>query len=127
MNDRFIDTVISRAGVVRVRNALNALLWLCAICVPSSLLGLYLFRDDPELKYVFMGLLVGPVITTVMSHFWFLFRDPNRLQSEEFVLRQQELSIERKALPPTSIERNEAEDILVIDAVSQNREKGEAS
>jgi len=99
MNDKLIETVISRAGVVRVRNALNALLRVLAICLPLCLGGIYLFRDDAILKYGFLAGLIFPLIATIIAVFWLLIKDPNRLQSEEFILRQQELSIERKEEP----------------------------
>jgi len=127
MNERLIETAISRAGVVRVRNALNAMLWLCALCLLSSLIGLYFFRDDPELKYLLAGLLSLPVLATTVCYFWFMFREPNRLQSEEFVLRQQELSVERKSDTSLSVDQAADEDPLVIDAKRSNLPTGENS
>jgi hypothetical protein len=62
------------------------------------------------LKYVFIVGGFLPVGAILLAFFWLLIKDPNRLQSEEFVLRQQELSIERKEEPSLSIDQKEAED-----------------
>jgi hypothetical protein len=125
MNDKLIETVISRAGVVRVRNALNALLWLLAISLPLCLSGIYLFRDDAVLKYGFLAGFIFPLMATIIAFFWLMIKDPNRLQSEEFILRQQELSIERKEEPSLSIDQKEAEDTIAIDARPEKRSLGE--
>lgn len=80
--DDAIRSWTSRAGVVRVRNALNPLLWMTALVVPTSLLAAYLFRDDPILKYGLFVLGASSVIATLVGYFILLFRDPDRLQSE---------------------------------------------
>ena len=91
----------SRAGVVRVRNVLAPLLWLLAIAMPACFLAAYFFRDDAVLKYVLIISGLGTIVSTLVAYFMFMFRDPQRLQSEEFVLRQQELTLfERKGYPP---------------------------
>jgi hypothetical protein len=88
-----IKSWTSRAGVVRVRNALNPLLWAAGVLTPMSWIAAYAFRDDAILKYVLVALCALPVLATLGSYLYFMFRNPDRLQSEEFVLRQQELLI----------------------------------
>jgi hypothetical protein len=91
--DEAIRSWTSRAGVVRVRNALNPLLWAAGVLTPMSWIAAYAFRDDAILKYALVAFGALPGLATLASHLYFMFRDPDRLQSEEFVLRQQELSI----------------------------------
>jgi hypothetical protein len=90
--DEAIRNWTSRAGVVRVQNALNPLLWLCVI-TPITWLAMYFLRDDSVIKYFLLAFGALPVFATLVAYFIFVFRDPDRLQSEEFILRQQELSI----------------------------------
>ena len=95
--NEIVRSSISRAGVIRVRNALNPLLWLSAVGPALSWTASYLLRDDLVLRYAFAALGALPILSAILTYFILLFRDPDRLQSEEFILRQQELSmVERK-------------------------------
>lgn len=86
----------SRAGVVRVQNALNPLLWTAGLLVPMCWIAAYFFRDDAILKYCFSALGALPVLVTLVVYLIFMFRDPNRLQSEEYQIRHQALQILHK-------------------------------
>ena len=102
--DELIRSATSRAGVVRVRNVLNPILWLCAVTTPCCFLLPYILGSDAVLRYALASLGSLPVGVGLFSYVYFLLRAPNRLQSEEFVLRQQELTIiERKQAPPISL------------------------
>jgi hypothetical protein len=95
----FDDTIknrTSRAGVVRVRNALNPLLWALAVITPLAFFAAYFFRDDVVLKYGLIAFGMLPFLSMMIAYFVLLFGDRDRLQSEEFVLRQQELMFYRK-------------------------------
>ncbi|HMK90881.1 MAG TPA: hypothetical protein VK446_14765 [Methylocystis sp.] len=93
----------SRAGVIRVRNALNPLLWTAALVTPTSWLAAYFFRDDAPLKYFFSGMGSLPVFGTLIAYFIYMFRDPDRLQSEEYLLRQHAIQILYKKDATTEI------------------------
>jgi hypothetical protein len=105
-----IGRAVSRAGVVRVRSALNPFLW-CFVWTLAFLVATYLLRDDPMTKYVCLGLAALPLLMTMAIGVFFAFRNPDRLQSEEFVIRQQELTmIEKKGgylLPPSQVEMDQ--------------------
>jgi hypothetical protein len=109
----------SRAGVVRVRSALNPILWTMAVALPLFLLAAYFFRDDPLAKWVLLTLAASSFLLTIVSYFIFLFKDPDRLQSEEFVLKQQELVIasrNREGLPqPIEAEGRELPNVVEVD------------
>jgi hypothetical protein len=120
--DEVIRSAIDRAGVIRVRNAMNPLLWLLAISAPICWIAAYAFRDDPILKYGLAGLGALPIVASLVAYFLYFFLDRDRLQSEEFVLKQRELSIiERKGLPPMPLEGEEIEDVQMIDATEKAR------
>jgi hypothetical protein len=89
--DEVIRSAIERAGVIRVRNAMNPMLWLSSASTIIFLFAAYMFRDDPVLKYGFASLGALPILASLAAYFIFLFRDPDRLQSEEFVLRERAL------------------------------------
>ncbi len=129
--DEAIKSGTSRAGVVRVQNALNPLLWFCVI-TPITWLAMYFLRDESIIKYFLLAFGALPVFATLVAYFIFMFRDPDRLQSEEFVLRQQELSIysrsndgvpqpietEQRQLPNV-IEVERIEDVQAREALEQ--------
>lgn len=105
----------SRAGIVRVRSALNPMLWTMAVALPLFLLAAYFFRDDFLAKWVLLALAAISFLVTITS----LFRDPDRLQSEEFVLKQQELVIasrSREGFPkPIEVEGRELPNVAEVD------------
>ncbi len=97
--DEVIKSAIDRAGVIRVKNAMNPLLWLSPISATICWIAAYVFRDDPILKYGFAGLGSLPIIASLVAYFLYFFLDRDRLQSEEFILkvRQLQLRYRRKA------------------------------
>lgn len=101
--EKTIGSWTTRAGVVRVRNALNPLLWMVALVAPTSWLAAYFFRDDSFLKYFFTALGSLPIFGTVIAYFIYMFRDPDRLQSEEYLLRQHAIQILYKKDATTEI------------------------
>jgi hypothetical protein len=54
--DEVIKSAIDRAGVIRVRNAMNPLLWLSPISATICWIAAFIFRDDQVLKYAFVVL-----------------------------------------------------------------------
>jgi hypothetical protein len=77
-----------------VKSALNPLLWLSVIVTPLLLTAAYYFSQSDILRvfcaplvYVALGLVV---LTTLAGCYLVLFR-PEKLQSEEYQLRQQAL------------------------------------
>jgi len=75
---------------VSVKNALNPVLWVCGlISVPAAVtLGF-----APNSSWVHVTLALAPVAVALFSFLFFMFRDPDRLQSESFQLRKQALEL----------------------------------
>jgi hypothetical protein len=65
--DEVIRSAVSRAGVVRVRNAMNPLLWILAISAPICWVFAYVFREDSILKYGFAGLGALPIVASIVA------------------------------------------------------------
>jgi hypothetical protein len=91
--DEVIKSAIDRAGVIRVRNAMNPLLWLSPISATICWIAAFIFRDDQVLKYAFVVLGALPIIASLVAYFLYFFLDRDRLQSEEFVIKQRALQI----------------------------------
>lgn len=67
----------------------------------SDISVICLDQKGPWAKYGLIMLAAIPMIVTMAVGCFFVFTNPDRLQSEEFVLKQLEFSIaERKGLPP---------------------------
>ncbi len=76
--------------MIKVRTALNQLLWLVGLVTPLAILTAWLF-PEPAIRICALGLAGTLVIATVIVYLILLFRDPNRLQSEEYRLRELEI------------------------------------
>ncbi len=81
----------SLLGQIHVRSsALNPLLWLAALggllCFPAA----YFMSD-----YAGWLLSIGAicVLSPIPAYIYFAFKDPNRLQSEEYQLQQQQIQL----------------------------------
>ena len=115
--DEVLRSVVSRAGVVRVRNAMNPLLWLSSIAPAICWIAAYVFRDDPVLRYALASLGAVPILASVVAYFLYLAFDRDRLQSEEFILRQHALKmVYRKGADPRA--DDESREIIRIDDLS---------
>jgi hypothetical protein len=102
-----LKRLIERAAVVKVDNALNPLLWLTAVVTPVSAV-LAAFTTNPTLASAFFWLAASPVALSALAYFLFLFRDPDRLQSEEYQLKQQQIELFQKGHEtPIIIDDNE--------------------
>jgi len=121
--DKVVRRALSRAGVVRVRSALNPFLW---SVVWSIVFGVFaiVFRDDALAKYFCLVLAALPELAALAVGVGFAVKDPDRLQSEEFVLRKQTLKVVYRR-GATAEQVNAAKDIGVIERLSKPRRKGE--
>ena len=75
---------------VAVKNALNPVLWVCGLISAPASIALP-FTSSPSWVHVLLA--VGPVAVALFAFLYFMFRDPDRLQSESFQLRKQALEL----------------------------------
>lgn len=85
---------LDRVGKIHVSTALNPILWLTAVVTPTSFFAAWLSGFETTIAACLVGLGAIPVLVAVATYIWFALRDPDRLQSEEHLERQQELMIE---------------------------------
>lgn len=101
----FADSATRR---LRVRSALNPMLWLCAITMPLCFFSAYLFRDTPALCATFVVLGALPLVVACLAFVGFAIFKPEKLQSEEYQIKHESLQlIQQKAgrltMAPTSL------------------------
>jgi hypothetical protein len=88
-----IRTASTRVDAVRVvGSAINPLLWLTGLVSPLSLV-LSVSAGEAWQRGAMFLLAIVPVAITIAVYVRFMIRDPDRLQSEEFRLRQRALKM----------------------------------
>jgi ABC-type bacteriocin/lantibiotic exporter with double-glycine peptidase domain len=91
--EEIVRTGLSRVDTIRVvRTAINPLLWLVGLTTPLALV-FAAFIGDQIVRLLLVGFAAVPVIVTLIVYIIFMFRDPDRLQSEEYRIRQRALQI----------------------------------
>jgi hypothetical protein len=86
--EEIVRTGASRIESIRVRNALNPILWLTVPGPAIFLTAAWLFRDHAVVLGFLVAMAAVPVIAAIVAYFVLLFRSPDRLQSEEYRIRQ---------------------------------------
>jgi hypothetical protein len=91
--EEIIRAGLSRIDTIRVvRTAINPLLWLVGLTTPLAFI-LAAIVDDRLIRILLICFAAIPVIATLIAYVIFMFRDPDRLQSEEYRIRQRALQI----------------------------------
>jgi hypothetical protein len=89
-------------GRLKVRSALNPILWLCGIITVPTLLTLPFLTNPPSWLMVLAFL---PVVAAILGFIFLLIVDRDKLQSESFQLRKRELEIiQEKGGPITYVD-----------------------
>ena len=81
------------AQKLQVKSALNPILWLCGITTPLFLVACYCFKQDVFLKEVMAIASLVPMTVACISYGFLVVFKPDKLQSEEYQIRQQSLQI----------------------------------
>jgi hypothetical protein len=76
---------------LQVRSALNPLLWLCAICTPTTF-ALASFANGP-MQLVLLAVGSLPVLCSCGAYIYWMLKSPDRLHSEDYQLRRQALQM----------------------------------
>ena len=75
---------------VNVKNVMNPLLWICGLVSAPSAVAVAVSANP---SWVPMTLATVPVGVALMAYIYFMFTQPDRLQSEGFQLRKQALEL----------------------------------
>jgi hypothetical protein len=84
---------VSRLERVRVRSAMNPIIWLSVAVPIISWPAAFMFQNQFVFSCVLIAMGCLPIIVAVLAYMILLFRSPDRLQSEEYQLRQRALQM----------------------------------
>ncbi len=105
--EKFAHLAQSAGARLVVRSALNPLLWLCGVVCPLFWAAAFLLRGDPFIARFLTIVSAAPVLKTCGVATYFAVRKPERLQSEDYQIRQQTLQMlrekGRRAVPDASL------------------------
>lgn len=105
--DRLTTMAEQALAHLKVKSALNPVLWLCALCLPAGVTGALLTSGG--VQHFFLGLIGTPIVLFIVAYIYFMLKSPDKLRSEEYELKKYALSlIEEKgvgfAIAPLSVE-----------------------
>lgn len=97
--DKAIQRLSAIGGKLRVRSALNPILWLCFVISMPGILLLAVVDSFPTWAVVAISL---PILVACTGYIILLLKDPDKLQSEEYQINKQllELALEKGASAP---------------------------
>lgn len=90
MQEKVYTKALEAASSLKVRSALNPILWLCGIITIPAIMALS-FTGRSEVWLIALALF--PVGAAILGFFFLLIFDRDKLQSEEFQLRNRTLNI----------------------------------
>lgn len=82
---------------VRVRSALNPMIWLSAISTPTCLLFALKFVSQPAIQLLIVAVGLLPIVVTCFESIGFAIFKADKLQSEDYQLRHERLQIQEKS------------------------------
>ncbi len=88
--ERLFAKLTELGGRLRVRGALNPILWLCAVIAVPCIIALGINKDAPIIISIVLCTVVGAAI---FGFLYLLFVDRDRLQSEEYLIRSRTLDL----------------------------------
>lgn len=93
----------SAAQKLRVRSALNPILWLCGIATPICFVGAYIFRDYSHIFQLLIYSGPAPIVVACVGFVYFAIFRPEKLQSEDYQLRHESLQIIQQKTGQTTL------------------------
>jgi hypothetical protein len=79
--EEIIKIEVSRLVRIRVRSALNPILFLSLEALVFFLPAAWFFRDSPPIQYFLIAVAVLPSIGAIVAYVILLFRSPDRLRN----------------------------------------------
>lgn len=107
--DRLVATAQAAAGSLRVKSALNPMLWLCAIVSLPCFILSYLLHGIEPLATILVFIGAAPIAATIIGFLYFMVMAPEKLQSEEYQIRHEALEVIKQKgtsvrISPSSLE-----------------------
>jgi hypothetical protein len=122
--ERIAATAHSAATHLRVKSALNPMLWMCAIVTLPCFILAYFARGIEPLATLVGCIGALPVVATVVGFLYFMIKAPEKLQSEDYQLRHETIELIKQKgtnveISPSSLEAITNPVIRSISKVSQ--------
>lgn len=91
--ERIAASAHSAATHLRVKSALNPMLWLCGIVsLPCFILGYVVHGIEPlATMLVYIG--AAPIVATIFGFLYLMVKAPEKLQSEDYQIRHETLEL----------------------------------
>lgn len=89
MSGNIFQKITGTVGNIKIRSALNPMLWLCAINLP--VLYSVVNQEKPSLWKIFIAL--TPIAITALGFLFLLLFDRDKLQSEQYQIQKQSLEL----------------------------------
>lgn len=86
LSDKGIQRMAAAGARLRVRSALNPILWLCPIVLVACLAAAVYFSTWLRIVLIIIG--SAPVAVALWAFIYFVRVDPRRLQSEDYQIRE---------------------------------------
>jgi hypothetical protein len=107
--ESFLARAQSAASRLRVKSALNPMLWLCAIIGLPCLVLSYFVRGTEPLATALVWFGGATIGATILGYFYFMLFAPEKLQSEEYQLRHEAFELIKQKgssveISPSSLE-----------------------
>ena len=90
MKDNIVTKAIEAGGNLKVKSALNPILWLCALVTIPALSVVLLIEVPPNWL---ITLIFAPVIAAIIGFLFLLIFDRDKLQSEDYQIKKRSLEI----------------------------------
>ena len=122
MLQQIVKASQSGADRIKVQNALNPLLWLCAIATPMCLAAAYFFihvNAPPAFCWLLLVAAAAPIFIASCAFVGFAIFSPERLQSEAYQLQHEALKLIEKSGTPLRISPVSIEAITTLTAKQQ--------
>lgn len=106
--ERVVERAQHAASRLRVKSALNPMLWLCGI-VSLPCYGLAFLLGEGALSIAFVVIGSTPIAATICGFFYFMLVAPEKLQSEEYQIRHEAMELIKQKgtsveISPVSVE-----------------------
>ena len=127
MFDGIAKSAQSAARRLRVRSALNPMLWLTGIATPLCLGAAFAFGEVPIIQWVLVAVGLLPVVTTCLGFAYFAITKPDKLQSEDYQLRHESLQLLQTKSGHTAIDPTAVSAIAnpILQALPASKEEAE--
>jgi uncharacterized membrane protein (UPF0182 family) len=104
---------------IQVKSALNPILWLIAVVLPICFFTAYTFREFPNVLVLLLVMGLLPILSACFGFIYLLIYKTEKLQSEDYQIKQQVLQTITEKTGKFSQLRPE----VLFEIVSENRKQ----